>query len=60
HRIGRTGRAGRAGVATTFVSDEQRHLLAAIENIIGIKREKPKLSPAKQAAVKRFQSRFRR
>lgn len=59
HRIGRTGRAGRSGVATTFVSDEQKHLLASIENIIGIKKEKPKLSMAKQAALKRFHSRRR-
>lgn len=61
HRIGRTGRAGRAGIATTFVSDEQRHLLAAIENIIGIKSEKPKVSPAvRKMTVRRFRPKGRR
>lgn len=35
HRIGRTGRAGAKGHATSFVSREEEHSLAAIEKLIG-------------------------
>jgi superfamily II DNA/RNA helicase len=35
HRIGRTGRAGRAGVAVTFLGDQDRHLVRAIERYTG-------------------------
>ena len=35
HRIGRTGRAGNAGEAISFVSREERPLLAAIEKMLG-------------------------
>ncbi len=34
HRIGRTGRAGRAGFAHSFVSNDQRHLVKAIFDVL--------------------------
>ena len=37
HRIGRTGRAGSQGTAISLVGSEERHLLSAIEKLIGIK-----------------------
>lgn len=37
HRIGRTGRAGSQGTAISLVGAEERHLLSAIEKLIGIK-----------------------
>ncbi|MDE1916648.1 MAG: DEAD/DEAH box helicase [Sphingomonadales bacterium] len=37
HRIGRTGRAGAAGIAISFVSDEERPYLRAIERLTGVK-----------------------
>jgi ATP-dependent RNA helicase RhlE len=39
HRIGRTGRAGSEGEAVTFVSHEERPLLAAIERLMNRKIE---------------------
>jgi superfamily II DNA/RNA helicase len=35
HRIGRTGRAGMTGKATSFVSRDDRRLLAKIERMLG-------------------------
>ena len=37
HRIGRTGRAGSLGSAISLVGHEERHLLSAIEKLIGSK-----------------------
>lgn len=37
HRIGRTARAGREGVAISLISDEERHLLRAIERLTDVK-----------------------
>ena len=37
HRIGRTGRAGSQGTAISLVAGEERHLLSAIEKLIGVK-----------------------
>lgn len=37
HRIGRTGRAGAKGTAISFVSNDERKLLSAIEKMIGRK-----------------------
>ena len=37
HRIGRSGRFGRTGVAVTFITDEDRFALRAIERHYGIK-----------------------
>ena len=37
HRIGRTGRAGSLGSAISLVGHEERHLLSAIEKLIGNK-----------------------
>lgn len=46
HRIGRTGRAGRKGIALSFVSQEQRHLLADIQRMTG-----KQLDPAAKPVV---------
>jgi ATP-dependent RNA helicase DeaD len=37
HRIGRTGRAGKEGKAITFVSNDEMHLLEAIQNFTDVK-----------------------
>jgi ATP-dependent RNA helicase DeaD len=37
HRIGRTGRAGKAGKAITFVSNDEMHLLDAIQKFTDVK-----------------------
>ncbi|MBU0997256.1 MAG: DEAD/DEAH box helicase [Firmicutes bacterium] len=45
HRIGRTGRAGLGGLAISFVSDEELHLLKAIEKHIGMQIGQVKAHP---------------
>jgi ATP-dependent RNA helicase RhlE len=37
HRIGRTGRAGASGISLSFVSDEEKPYLKAIERLTGVK-----------------------
>lgn len=51
HRVGRTGRAGAKGTAVSFVSNEERKLLHAIEKTIGrkitVEGDVPTLKPFK-------------
>jgi ATP-dependent RNA helicase RhlE len=44
HRVGRTGRAGNEGVAVSFVSNDERSSLKAIERLLG--RQLPKITAA--------------
>jgi ATP-dependent RNA helicase RhlE len=62
HRIGRTGRAGRSGIAITFVSNEQRHLVRAIEAKVGKQLDPDAPRPKNNAKPpsRRFRSRRRR
>jgi ATP-dependent RNA helicase RhlE len=49
HRIGRTGRAGAEGEAVSFVSVEERPLLAAIERLMNRKVEQKTVPALGQA-----------
>ena len=58
HRIGRTGRAGRQGDAILFISPRERHMLHAIERMIG-KRIEPMTLPTAQQVNKQRLERFK-
>jgi len=47
HRIGRTGRAGKDGRAITFVSQDEMHLLKAIEQFTEVKLKQVEVPQAK-------------
>jgi ATP-dependent RNA helicase DeaD len=53
HRIGRTGRAGRKGSAILFVAPRERHMLHAIERMIGRRIEPMTLPTAEQVSEQR-------
>jgi ATP-dependent RNA helicase DeaD len=54
HRIGRTGRAGRSGDAIIFISPRERHMLHAIERMIGKRIDQMSLPTAKEVNEQRI------